>query len=172
MNVLVTGGSGSGKSAFAEKVIHALCPSEKLYLATMLCRDRESEIRIQRHRQMRAGRHFITLDCPKQLPSASVPRGASVLLEDLPNLLANEMYEDGHPDNLLTDLRQLAGICSNLVIVTGEIFSDGIAYDSSTQEYIRRLAHLNCTLASFFDCTVEVLCGIPVPLRGTLPFPV
>ena len=61
----------------------------------MLCRDRESEIRIQRHRQMRAGRHFITLDCPKQLPSASVPRGASVLLEDLPNLLANRMFADG-----------------------------------------------------------------------------
>ncbi|MBQ9010712.1 MAG: bifunctional adenosylcobinamide kinase/adenosylcobinamide-phosphate guanylyltransferase [Clostridia bacterium] len=169
MNVLIIGGSGSGKSAYAEKVIHALCPGDKLYLATMICRDRESEIRIQRHREMRSALHFTTVECPTSRFTDPVYRGASALLEDLPNLLANEMFESGDPDRILPDICHLAEICHNLVIVTGNIFSDGITYDASTQSYINRLSQLNQALASLADRAVEVVCGIPVPLRGTLP---
>lgn len=171
MTILITGGSGSGKSALAEKIIHTLCPTKKIYLATMLCRDRESELRVERHRQMRAERCFRTLECPKALSSAPIPRNAAVLLEDLPNLLANEMFEGGEPDNVLRDLRNLSRQCCHLCMVTGEVFSDGIRYDSLTQTYIARLAQLNRSLAAACDCTIEVICGIPVLLRGTLPFP-
>lgn len=39
MFVLVTGGSGSGKSAYAESRILEFGPGERIYLATMMCFD-------------------------------------------------------------------------------------------------------------------------------------
>ncbi len=41
MMVLVTGGSASGKSAFAEKVIETLKKDRAIYLATMIPWDEE-----------------------------------------------------------------------------------------------------------------------------------
>ena len=35
MKYLITGGSGSGKSTWAEKLVRALPESEKFYIATM-----------------------------------------------------------------------------------------------------------------------------------------
>ena len=41
MLALITGGSGSGKSAWAEGLAQRLCPGPKLYLATMRPTDDE-----------------------------------------------------------------------------------------------------------------------------------
>ena len=46
MVALVTGGSGSGKSAYAEQQLLALNANENIYLATMICRDAESRRRV------------------------------------------------------------------------------------------------------------------------------
>ena len=45
MTALVTGGSGSGKSAFAEELISRLPSGKRVYLATMRVFDEESEER-------------------------------------------------------------------------------------------------------------------------------
>ena len=42
MFVTVTGGSGSGKSAFAEEQILKFPEKNRLYIATMVCFDEES----------------------------------------------------------------------------------------------------------------------------------
>ena len=62
MFAVITGGSGSGKSRFAEAFLQELCPGEKIYLATMQFLDEEMKERIQRHRQMRAGKQFVTIE--------------------------------------------------------------------------------------------------------------
>ena len=61
MMVLVTGGASSGKSVFAERVTLSL-PGPHAYVATMRHGDAETEARIARHRAMREGKGFKTIE--------------------------------------------------------------------------------------------------------------
>ena len=58
MITLITGGSGSGKSAYAEKYIcyasNEKGCKEKYYIATMQVFDDEGQRKIDRHRRLRA----------------------------------------------------------------------------------------------------------------------
>ena len=64
MIALVTGGASSGKSAFAEQLALSL-PGPHVYAATMRHGDAETEARIERHRAMRAGKGFVTIELAK-----------------------------------------------------------------------------------------------------------
>lgn len=61
MITLVTGGSGSGKSAFAEDVLTGFGDGDRIYIATMYPFDEESKKRVERHRRMRAEKKFTTI---------------------------------------------------------------------------------------------------------------
>ena len=68
--ILVIGGSGSGKSAYAEKVALE-CQKEKrhFYLATMHVFGEEGQKKVERHKRMRAGKGFVTIDGHHAVPS-------------------------------------------------------------------------------------------------------
>ena len=91
MLALIIGGSGSGKSAFAERLSAAAGPGG-FYLATMEPFGEEGRARIARHRAQRGALGFLTVERYTDLAGAQIPPGADVLLEDLSNLLANEMF--------------------------------------------------------------------------------
>ena len=96
MMVLVTGGSGSGKSAFAEDCVLSCGENKRIYIATMYPFDEESKKRVARHRKMRAGKGFETVECFVGLKNLKVSHGSTVLLECMSNLTANEIFrEDG-----------------------------------------------------------------------------
>ncbi len=168
MTILLTGGSGCGKSAFAEKIISAMPRANRVYIATMRVCDAECERKVAGHVRRRSGMDFRTLEQPRALGEADVPPGGTVLLEDIPNLLANEMF-GGDRRRILPDLRALAAKCANLVMVTNDVFSDGGTYEESTREYMRELAEINRAAAAMADCAAEIVYGIPVPLKGVLP---
>lgn len=169
MIVLVTGGSGCGKSTWAEKLVSALPAEKRVYIATMQVYDEESVQRVARHRAQRADKGFTTIECEKDLASADVPKGSVVLLEDLVNLMANEMFGGGDTSRILPALNVLACKCQHLILVTNDVFSDGIQYPDSTREYLRRLAKINAEAAKMADCVVEVVYSIPVCVKGALP---
>lgn len=169
MIVLVTGGSGCGKSTWAEKLVAALPEEGRVYIATMQVYDEESVRRVARHRAQRADKGFVTLECEKDLACAEVPEGSVVLLEDLVNLTANEMFDGGDVRRIVPALRTLAQRCAHLVMVTNDVFSDGNTYAESTQEYLRQLAEINRQAAELADCVVEVVYSIPVAVKGELP---
>ena len=60
---LITGGSGSGKSAYAEQCILDFGALPRIYIATMYPFDEESHRRIARHREMRREKQFSTVEC-------------------------------------------------------------------------------------------------------------
>ena len=90
--LFVTGGSGSGKSAFAERQVVESGLIKRIYLATMQPFGEEGARRIRRHREMRKGKDFLTAERPTDLAGLDVPEGSAVLLEDLTNLFANEWF--------------------------------------------------------------------------------
>ena len=168
MILLVTGGSGCGKSTWAEEQIAAL-PGRKVYLATMQVQDDESVRRVARHRAQRSGRGFETIECPKDIGAVRVDSDSIVLLEDLVNLLANEMFDGGDVRRVVPALERLARRCRHLVMVTNDVFSDGLPCSASVMEYVRALARINRAAAGIADRVVEVVYSIPVPVKGALP---
>ena len=169
MIVLVTGGSGCGKSTWAEKLIASLPMEKRVYIATMQVYDDESVQRVARHRAQRADKGFRTIECEKDLASAQIEEGSIVLLEDLVNLMANEMFDGGNVERIVPALHDLTKKCRHLIMVTNDVFSDGLEYAESTQKYIRQLAQINNEAAQMADSVVEVVYSIPIAVKGELP---
>ena len=169
MIVLLTGGSGCGKSTYAERIVASLPEKKRVYVATMQVYDEESVRRVERHRVQRADKGFVTIECEKDLASAGIEDGSIVLLEDLVNLVANEMFDGGDVNRIVPALCDLAARCSHLIMVTNDLFSDGETYTESTQEYLRVLSGINSHVAVLADCVCEVVYSIPIALKGELP---
>ena len=53
--------------------------------------------------------------------------------------------------------------------MTNEVFSDGLRYDDSTRGYQALLGRLNCALAARADTVTEVVCSVPLTVKGNLP---
>lgn len=208
MITLITGGSGSGKSAYAEKYIcHASNEKgckEKYYIATMHVFDDEGQRKIDRHRRLRAGKGFITIEQPRDIKKAveklqsenCLKTGRSALLECMSNLVANEMFPPvdvsgmqaaeakketlDDPENMndyetaqishvskkvLKEVSILSENVAELVIVTNNVFEDGVSYDESTMNYIKAMGIVNRGLAAMAERVVEVVAGIPVTVK-------
>lgn len=177
MLTLVVGGRGSGKSEYAEKQICKLQGELRYYIATMEPFGEEAKIRIERHRSLREGKGFLTVEktCGLGTLELSNAKQADVLLEDLSNLLANELWgspeleerlwRDDFIEEMLQDIGQLSKECRNLVIVSNMIDADGEAPTEDMARYAKLLGELNCGVARMADRVVEVVCGIPVEVK-------
>ena len=196
MMVLGVGGSGSGKSSYAEKVTVSLAQEsvkeitksentslsdfklnipKKYYLATMQVFDDEGRKKVERHRNLRSGKGFFTIEQPTRISGAleKMEDGdRTVLLECISNLTANEMFSEKKTmteiqvtENVIRDIKMLKEQTNHLVVVSNNIFEDGITYDETTTKYIRAMGKINQKLAALADRVVEVVAGIPVTLK-------
>lgn len=216
MMTLILGGSGSGKSVYAEDyLLRAVADKQKLdkrecrkyYIATMQIWDAEMQAKVDRHHRLRQGKGFTTIEQPVALEKAlemmresenaeqsgNIERftvnetmqygnterpepqiqSVAALLECMSNLVANEMYSmecnsmDTQEAGLTVTERVLQGVealkrqADLFVIVTNNVFEDGITYDSSTMEYIETLGRINERMAAEADEVIEVVAGIP-----------
>ena len=196
MMVLVVGGSGSGKSSYAEKVTVSLAQEsvkeitksentslsdfklnipKKYYLATMQVFDDEGRKKVERHRNLRSGKGFFTIEQPTRISGAleKMEDGdRTVLLECISNLTANEMFSEKKAmteiqvtENVIRDIKMLKEQTNHLVVVSNNVFEDGITYDETTTKYIRAMGKINQKLAALADRVVEVVEGIPVIIK-------
>lgn len=188
MMELVTGGSGSGKSAYAESVIcgkhRLLCETTEnaplYYIADMVPYGRETEKKIEAHRKMRAGKGFATLewyvDLPGKISAPDSPelKGSCVLLECVSNLTANEMYEPAGaqntggdtPESVIKGVRMLKERCAHLVVVTNDVFRESVPDSEEMTAYKDNLGMINRALAEMADQVTEVVSGVPVCIKS------
>ncbi len=204
---LITGGSGSGKSAYAESCVMTVSESadyQRVYIATMIPYGEEGSRRVERHRKLREKKCFETVECytglelldlntvssdsgmhvAEELLSENNHRDGSktekyetdmlrpkvILLECMSNLVANEMFEpDGAGENtvnaILRGIDRLRRQANRIIVVTNEIFSDGICYDADTMRYLSYLGAVNQALALQANRVTEVVYGIPTALK-------
>lgn len=174
MNALVTGGSASGKSAYAEQLACHLSPI-RTYLATMSPQGHEARQRIARHRAQRADSGFATIECAGSLPQHRFE--GVVLLDDLGNLVAQALFA---PDGIMTDParvlerldHEIAGLfdhAEHVVVVGNEVGAEGRSPFEGTRTWVELMGALACRTAARADVVVEVTAGLPCPLKGVLP---
>ncbi|MEG0961504.1 MAG: bifunctional adenosylcobinamide kinase/adenosylcobinamide-phosphate guanylyltransferase [Lachnospiraceae bacterium] len=175
MVLFITGGSGSGKSEYAEMRSVELKKKQRelklTYLATMKPMDEESKKRVLRHRKMRENKEFTTLECYTHLEKIQIENREIVLLECLSNLVANEMFSPkGRTHQVVPVIKEgithLINHCKDVIIVGNNVFEDGMDYDEMTKSYVREMAQLHCFLGEQADEVIEVVCGIPIFWKG------
>lgn len=135
----------------------------------------ESERKIARHRDMRAEKGFVTIERYTNLAALALPARGTALLECVCNLAANEMFTDageirkGAEAAVLGGVAALEQACEHLIVVTNDVGGDDGAYPQSTRGYVELVGRVNRALAARFECVCELVCGIPLVVKGELP---
>ena len=156
MITLVLGVPDSGKSELAEQLATECLPgAKKLYIATMIPQGEAGAARVEKHRQNRAGKDFLTIECPVKLETVfetvKVYSPAVCLLECVSNLVGNEMHlaenADADPemlaDRITADIMGLSAIAAELIVVSNEFDEDAPDYDDETRAYVKLTALVN-----------------------------
>ena len=138
MLLLVIGGSASGKSEYAEGRALAAAGIEgkkMYYIAAMKPFGEEVGRRIRRHRALRAGKGFETLERYTDLEGLCREKpelaGQTVLVECLSNLTANEMFEPegaglaSGEEAIVSGIHCLSEVAGTLIVVTADVFGEG-----------------------------------------------
>lgn len=171
MRVFIVGGSKSGKSDFSQEVALRLANGGKhYYVATLMPTNCDADHAIIRsHLDRRAGMGFETIECGRKILT-SLDHGDSsgtFLLDSVTTLLSNELYpvermyqpdEEGAlrcADELIAWSRSVA----NAVIVSDDLFRDGIRYEADTDLFRRHLGAIHCRLARECDVVMEMAFG-------------
>ncbi|MCB2339534.1 bifunctional adenosylcobinamide kinase/adenosylcobinamide-phosphate guanylyltransferase [Clostridium estertheticum] len=178
--ILVTGGSRSGKSTFAENIFKDT--DDVLYIATAIVTDEEMGDRIRKHIDSRNSRWttyegFYDLD--KAVEKYDI---SNILLDCVTIMITNLMFKEkidfdkismGKIDELLDDIKtqfeklilkaRVANI--NLVMVTNEVGS-GLVPENKLSRVFRDIAgFVNQYIASQSDEVYLVSCGLPLKLK-------
>ena len=140
--VLISGVNDSGKSLYGEQLAGKY-DAPKYYIATMIPQTEENYRRIEKHRQQRAGMGFHTLELPYMVSDAPITADSVVLLEDVSNLLANAVFEQGNDmEYVFREICTLVDRCRCVIAVTiSGLCAEG--FDKETTAYIDHLNELN-----------------------------
>jgi adenosylcobinamide kinase / adenosylcobinamide-phosphate guanylyltransferase len=176
--ILITGGSRSGKSAFAQKTAETL-PGPRACIATCPAIDPETEERVRKHREARRGKGWETIEETVDLAGAIRRAGAyRVLLVDCLTLWVNNLlYEAERRGELFTEestadrCRDLIDACGafpgTVIFVTNEL-GMGIIPDNEQARRFRDVAgRCNQEIAEAAGTVTLVVSGIPLHLKMT-----
>lgn len=172
MFVFISGGVRSGKSKLGEQIANELAKGNKIYLATSKVYDDEMKDRIKRHQENREKKDFITIEKSENISEIlnKLNPADTVLMDCLGTLVANEMfgdyegiYTDELKNNVLrkifSDIILIKNNTENFIIISNEIFSDGITYDLATEVYIEVLGQLHIKIAKVAEKAIECVFG-------------
>ena len=174
--ILVTGGSRSGKSAFAQKMAEAL-PGPRAFLATCPVIDGEMNDRIRRHQEARSSRDWQTIEAPMDLAAGlRSAEGKPVVVVDCLTLWVNNViYEAGQQGKGVSEA-EIADRCApvleaarahvgTVIFVTNEV-GMGLVPETPLGRCFRDLAgRVNQTIAEACDEVFLVVCGQPLQIK-------
>ena len=163
--ILIAGANDSGKSLYGEQLAAGF-DGPKFYIATMIPQTEENHLRIEKHRQQRAGMGFQTLELPYMVSDASVTENGVVLLEDVSNLLANAVFEKKRDmECVFRDICALRDRCRCVIAVTiSGLCAEG--FDGGTTAYINALNELNQKLYDHADAAITMRDRMPHTEKG------
>jgi len=170
--IFVTGGTRSGKSAFAVKEAGKLS-GKKAYIATTEVLDEEMKVRVDKHRKER-GSKWQTIEEPLKISELikQITDKYSVIVLDcltlwLSNLMLSGIKIENEFDKLAETLKQLklSTLNSQLFIISNEV-GMGIVPENKLARQFRDLAGtLNQKVAEISDGVYMVASGIPIKIK-------
>ncbi len=175
MLYLLTGGSGCGKSTYAAELCARL-PGPACYIDAERPADAGEAEAAERRRASLREKGFRVVARYTDLAGLRLPQpGGTALLECVCNLTANEMFDArgrrSDPfDRVVGGVDALRRLCGDVVVVTNDVGSDAGGYDAATSAYVAALGRINAALAARADTVLELVCGIPLARKGTVPF--
>lgn len=181
--VLVTGGSRSGKSEFAEKLAEK--SNQKIcYIATTEVFDDEMANRVKKH-QSRRGNNWDTLEIPYKIDEhlGEIKKYDTALLDCLTMLVSNKMFSyeiDYNHDSIdkikcieeeiiffiENMLSILSKIETKIIVVTNEVGLGIIPENRLSRVYRDIVGKANQIVAKYADEVYFVVSGIPMKLKG------
>ncbi len=174
--ILITGGSRSGKSEFAQTQAEAL-PGPRLFVATSPVTDEAMRERIRQHRLSRDPEKWDTLEEPLALAACIVASRSHriVLVDCITMWINNLMYDadgsykkideadmEARTSQLLRACRQRPG---TVFFVTNELGSGIVPDNEITRVYRDLVGRCNQRLGRNADGVFLVSCGIPLQLK-------
>lgn len=170
MICLVLGTPDSGKSKRAEDLVMELAGAgKKYYIATMIPFGEEGKKRVEKHRKMREGKGFETIECTTKVHELSDTlqdlEASTCLLECMSNLVGNEMHEERNlersseelADYIADSVISLSKKSGNMVLVANTFPLDGEGYDEDTRKYVRIVDLVNQRLRKKVDEVYELI---------------
>lgn len=172
MITLILGTPDSGKSMLAEKMAMERAKGDLIYLATMIAYDEEGRERIAKHRNMREGKGFITIEKPFNITEIldELTEDSTVLLECITNLVGNEMHENGTRyvhngdsgvmgidiedlcEKLVDDIKAIGEKVACLILVSNRFMDlTGDTYQGETKKFTDAVNALNMKLGDIAD---------------------
>jgi adenosylcobinamide kinase/adenosylcobinamide-phosphate guanylyltransferase len=165
--ILITGGSRSGKSSYAEQLALSFSP-QPVYVATARIWDDEFRQRVQRHRSER-GPEWTTLEEEKHLSRHALE--GRVVVVDCVTLWCTNFFYDLH-SNVSAALEALKAefdaFCAQeatFIFVTNEIGMGGIAENDLQRKFTDLQGWFNQYIAQRADQVVWMVSGIPVKIK-------
>jgi adenosylcobinamide kinase / adenosylcobinamide-phosphate guanylyltransferase len=175
-SLLVLGGAKSGKSAYAQSLAQSW-GGRLVYLAAGQAGDQEMARRIARH-QARRGPAWQTLEEPLALEQAL--QGAdgpqAVLLVDcltlwLSNLMLTAELDDAALQGRFAALcGLLPSLKARVILVANEVGLGIVPENALARRFRDQAGSLNQQLAGVCNCVVLISAGLPLALKGPLPF--
>lgn len=178
--ILVTGGSRSGKSEFAEELLKD--KSNVLYIATAIAADDEMKNRIFKHKERRNA-SWETFEGYKELTKIiNTSKKENILLDCVTIMLTNLMFDNKQDfdkmsmediEVLLRGIKEqfyklIEAVRKNnklIILVTNEV-GYGIVPEHKLSRIFRDLAgSLNQYIGSLSDELYLVACGVPLKLK-------
>jgi len=173
---LITGGSRSGKSSFAQRLAEEQ-PGSRLFLATCPVTDKEMEIRILRHIQDRQKGNWDTIEEPVRIAEqlALASRYDTVLIDCLTLWINNLLYEASgkksalDEDRITLETKRLVETAGEhpgeVILVTNEV-GLGIVPENKTARLYRDLVgRCNQCVGAAAERVYLVTCGIPLQIK-------
>jgi len=176
--ILITGGSRSGKSAFAQQLAEEI-KGVRLFVATCPYTDPEMAERIRRHRQDRQGRGWQSIEEPVRLAQCLTENvtAATVLIDCLTLWVNNLMFAaqqqqqeitEDQVEELAEQLGQAARMHKGTVImVTNEVGLGIVPNNPQTRRYRDLVGRCNQVIARAADQVFLVSCGLPLQIKQT-----
>lgn len=166
--ILITGGSRSGKSSYAEQLALELSDAP-VYLATARIWDEEFRERVRRH-QERRGPQWTNIEEEKQLSRHDLA-GRVVLVDCLTLWCTNFFFDlESDVDRALAEakaeLDRFTAQDATFILVTNEIGMGGTSDNEVQRKFTDLQGWMNQYTASIADEVVLMVCGIPVKIKG------
>lgn len=165
--ILITGGTRSGKSRYAEELALSLSPNP-VYVATAHVWDEEFRERVRKH-QERRGPEWTNIEEEKQLSQHDLT-GRVAVIDCITLWCTNFFFELQDTELSLNALKAefdaFTAHDATFIFVTNEIGMGGVSENAVQRRFTDLQGWMNQYVASKADEVILMVSGIPVVIRG------